>query len=172
MAGLYEARRQDELKRLTAELEAMRREATRRPTTDTLLALSAELARVEAGDMGDPRAHLQHPHHPVPPEEVSYGRFIELWSALSVGSSARGSPACSSHIVPWWVALIGLGGYVLLEAAFRRRLTSVLLKGTLVLAGIAVIVLAIRFATQLVIGGVILLALVVLADNLRELRRR
>ena len=45
----------------------------------------ADLARVEAGDLGDPRGHLRHPHRPVPAADVQYGRIVEFWSALSVG---------------------------------------------------------------------------------------
>ena len=75
--------------------------------------------------------------------------------------------------MPFWVALTGaLIGYALLEAAFRRRLTNVLLATTVLLAVLAVIDLAVRYASELVIFGVILLAIIVLADNLRELRGR
>jgi hypothetical protein len=42
----------------------------------------------------------------------------------------------------------------------------------LFLAIIAVVVLVIRFAPEVIVAGVVLLAFVVLTDNLRELRRR
>ena len=67
---------------------------------------------------------------------------------------------------------IAIVGYALLEATFRRRLTNVLLAATVLLAVLAVIILAIRFASELVIFGVILLAVIVLIDNMRELRGR
>ena len=47
-----------------------------------------------------------------------------------------------------------------------------LLGATVLLAVLAVIDLAVRYASELVIFGVVLLALIVLADNLRELRGR
>jgi uncharacterized membrane protein YoaK (UPF0700 family) len=76
-------------------------------------------------------------------------------------------------LVPVWGALlIAFVGYALLEATFRRRLTSVLLGATVLLAVIAVIDLAIRFAREVVIFGVILLAVIVLIDNMREVRGR
>ena len=63
-----------------------------------------------------------------------------------------------------------IGGYIAIEAAFRRRLVDLLLRITLFLAVIVAIVLAISFAPLLVvlaIGGVALIAIV---DNVRELR--
>ena len=82
-------------------------------------------------------AHLQHAMHPVPTETTRYGRVVEFWAAISAGLILLVvAGLLISKLVPGWVAIIiALVGYVLLEAAFRRRLTSVLLKGTLVLAG-------------------------------------
>ena len=67
--------------------------------------------------------------------------------------------------------LIGFGGYLLIESAFRRRLTQLLLRLTLVLAIISIVILTWTFAFQIVIGAIVALAIVVLADNLREIRR-
>jgi len=76
-------------------------------------------------------------------------------------------------IVQLWAATaIAFVGYALLEATFRRRLTSVLLGATVLLAILAVIDLAVRYAREVVIFGVILLAVIVLVDNMRELRGR
>ena len=78
----------------------------------------------------------------------------------------------ATGIVPWYTAfLIGVGGYFLVEAAFRRRLTQVLLRLTLLLAVITMAILAVTYATYLVIAAIAGLALIVLADNVREVRR-
>ena len=40
----------------------------------------------DAGDLGDPRAHLRHDQRPQPEEEHRYGRLVEFWSAISAGA--------------------------------------------------------------------------------------
>ena len=63
-----------------------------------------------------------------------------------------------------------IGGYIAIEAAFRRRLVDLALRITLFLAVVVSIILAIDFAPLLIvlaIGGVALIAIV---DNVRELR--
>jgi len=159
-----------ELATATAELEAQRRE--RAGVADALVALRRELGRVEAGDLGDPRAHLQHPHRPVPEADVQYGRIVEFWSALSVGILLLAIVALVSlHLVPWWAALgLALAGYTVLEAAFRRRLTLLTLRVELVLAMISAAILVWEGLFLIVIAAVAGLALVVVLDNVRELR--
>lgn len=75
-------------------------------------------------------------------------------------------------LLPWWAAFaLGIGGYVLLESAFRRRLTTLLLRITLLLAILGVIVLLYEYAGLVVVAGIVGLAALILADNVRELRR-
>ena len=169
MASLHETRA-SELATAAAELEALRKE--RAATDDSALALRRELARVESGDLGDPRAHLKHPHRPVPQADVRYGRIVEFWSAVSVGLLLLAIAALVwFQIVPWWAALaIAFAGYVVLEAAFRRRLTLLTLRVELTLAIIGAIVLVWEFKFAIIMAAVALLALVILSDNLRELR--
>ena len=169
MASLYKTR-VSELATEVAELEAQRRE--RAGVSDALVALRRKLARTEAGDLGDPRAHLQHPHRPVPPEDVQYGRVVEFWSALSVGLLLLAIVALVSlRLAPWWLALgLALAGYAVLEAAFRRRLTLLTLRVELVLAMICAVILVWEGLFLIVIAAVAGLALVVVLDNVRELR--
>ena len=54
----------------------------------------------------------------------------------------------------------------------RRRLTSLLLRSVLVLAVISAVVLVYDFRLDLVLAAVAGLALVVVADNVREVSRR
>ena len=154
----------------TAELESQRRE--RAGVADALVALRRELGRVEAGDLGDPRGHLRHPHRPVPAADVQYGRIVEFWSALSVGLLLLAIVALVSlRLAPWWAALgLALVGYAVLEAAFRRRLTLLTLRVELVLAMISAAILVWEGLFLIVIAAVAGLALVVVLDNVRELR--
>ena len=171
MAAIYQERR-DELDKLLTELNGKRRVVSELTAAEA--AARAELSRINAGTMDDPGAHLKHAMHPVPIEEMRYGRVVEFWAAVSAGLILLVvAGLLLTGLVPLWAALaIAIGGYALLEATFRRRLTSVLLGTTVLLAIIAVINLAIRYATELVIFGVILLAVIVLVDNMRELRGR
>lgn len=154
------------------ELRGLRAEAA--ALDDRLTAVGREMVRVRHGDMGDPRAHVRHPHRPVPPEDTQYGFIVELWSAVSVSLLlALVAGLIWFRIVPWWAALgIGIGGYVLLESAFRRRLTQLTLSITLSLAVVAALLIAWEFKVQAILAALVALALVILSDNVRELVRR
>ena len=163
--------RSAELAAAEASLRQRRSDVAR--LRDTIGATELELARVERGDLGSPTAHLHHAMHPMPTEASRYGRLVEFWSAISIGILLLAEVfMLGTGIVPWYSALlIGVGGYLLVEAAFRRRLTQLLLKLTLLLAVFSLVILGITFAWQLVILALVGLALIVLADNVREIRR-
>jgi len=171
MAAVYD-HRNEELLKLNADVNTSRRLISELAAAEG--ATRVELQRVKAGTKDDPAAHLHHAMHPVPTRTTRYGFIVEFWAAISAGLILLAVAALYiTRITPAWVALIiALVGYALLEAAFRRRLTVILLRATLFLAIIAVVVLVIRFAPEVIVAGVVLLAFVVLADNLRELRRR
>ena len=171
MSSLHAAR-SDDLLRAEAEYDVLQRKAAH--ATDTLIAARRELARLEAGDLGDPVAHLHHAQHPVPAEDTRYGYVVEVWSAISISLILITIVGLLYfHIVPWWAAfLIGVGGYVLLESAFRRRLTLLVLRTSLILALIGALLLAYVYAELVVVAAIVALALIVFADNLREVARR
>ena len=114
--------------------------------SDSIRACRRELERLRVGDYGDPRAHLRDDHHPVPPEMTRYGRLIEVWSAISISLVLVGAvvlPWLTS--MPWYVALLlAVAVYTVLEAAFRRRLTTLLLRSTLFLAAIGALIVRLR----------------------------
>jgi hypothetical protein len=109
----------------------------------------------------------------VPAEETRYGRLIELWSAISVAIQLLAVVGLIFLAKTTWLAglLVGLVGYLLIESAFRRRLTTLLLRTTLVLAIIALALLAVQFANLLVVAIIVAFALIIFADNLREVAR-
>jgi uncharacterized membrane protein YoaK (UPF0700 family) len=65
-----------------------------------------------------------------------------------------------------------IAAYAFVEAAFQRRLTTLLLRLTLILAVIGAIVLGVTYAVQAMVVLLIGLAAVILLDNVRELRGR
>jgi len=171
MAKLHVARASD-LAAGEQELGQMR--ARRAGMTDTLLAARLELARLESGDFGDPRAHLQHDEHPVPPQTTRYGLIVEVWSAVSVSLMLLLIVGLIwFHLVPWFGALvIGVVGYVIIEASFRRRLTMLMLRTSLFLAVVAAAILLWEFRLETVLVGIVAVAVLIFADNIREVIRR
>lgn len=139
---------------------------------DELEATRSALAKAEAGDLGDPRAHLRHDHRPQPREEQRYGRLVEFWSAISAGVLVIVLLATVyTGILPIWASmLVAIGGYVAIEAAFRRRLVELGLRVTLFLAVIGALVLAWQFLPLIIVASIGGVALIAIVDNIRELR--
>jgi hypothetical protein len=153
-----------------SELASLRaRDAT---LADDLDAAQAALALAEAGTPGDPRAHLRHDQRPQPPEVQQYGRLVEFWSAISAGILLIVlAVTLYLEIVPIWAAvLLTLGGYVAIEAAFRRRLVQLLLRLTQLFAIIGAIVLAVAYLPLLIVAAIAGVAILAIVDNVRELR--
>jgi uncharacterized membrane protein len=161
-----------------ALVEAEAAQASRRRTKvelgETARAAREELARIRAGEWGDPRSHLQHEHHPIPAEETRYGILIEVWSAISVSLLLIATIGLIylGILSVWFAIVVVIGAYAFVEAAFQRRLTTLLLRLTLILAVIGAIVLGVTYAVQTVVVLLIALAGVILLDNVRELRGR
>jgi hypothetical protein len=159
-----------------AEAEAAQAARRKRKVdlAETARAARGELMRIRGADWGDPRAHLQHEHHPIPAEETRYGILIELWSAISVSLVLIATVALIYlGILSVWVAiLVVIAAYAFVEAAFRRRLTALLLRLTLILAVIGAIVLVVTYAAEAVVLALIGLAAIILLDNVQELRGR
>jgi hypothetical protein len=170
LGALREARRA-ELAAREGELATLRlKEAA---LLDEIAAARRELARVEAGDFGDARAHLTRDHRPVPPETTSYGQLVELWSAVSISVVLVVIVAATyfSLLSPIGSVLLGLGIYVGIESAFRRRLGTLMLRTTGLLAIVATGLLLFEYATLVVVAAIVGLAVFTLADNLREITR-
>ena len=170
-AVLHETRA-DDLARAEAELAAARRREAE--LLDEISASRRELERIRAGDFGDPRAHIRHDHHPVPPELTRYGKAVELWSAVSISLVLIVIVASlvTGTLGPIASIILGLGVYVVIDAAFRRRLGALILRITILLAAVASVILVYTYATALIIALIVGLAVFTLLDNVREVSRR
>jgi hypothetical protein len=74
-------------------------------------------------------------------------------------------------LLPIWATLLfALGGYIAIEAAFRRRLIPLALTATLVLAVVGAIVLVLSYLPLVILAAVAGVALLAIIDNIRELR--
>ncbi len=171
LKGLH-ARSRDALREAETAQAARRRRKVE--LAETARAAREELARIQAGDWGDPRSHLHHDNHPIPAEDARYGALIELWSAISVSLLLLATVALVylGILSVWATVLVVIAAYAFVEAAFRRRLTDLLLRLTLILAAIGAIVLAVTYAVQIVVVALVALAAIILLDNVRELRGR
>ncbi len=172
--GMLQIHRERKSALAVGELELRGLRAQRAALDDQIAATHRERARIEAGDLGDPRAHLTHPHRPVPADDIRHGFIVEIWSAISAGVLlvAIASLVWLS-IVPWWTAILAaLGGYIVIESAFRRHLTQLTLRVVLILALIAIALIVWNYIAQVILLGMLGLAIFVLIDNLREVLGR
>ncbi len=154
------------------EADLARLRARRAEIGDEREALLRRRGRIEAGDRGDPRSHLHHASHPQVQGDQQYGRIVEFWSAISVGLGIIALVVLRyfTNLPSWAVVLLAVGGYIILEAAFRRRLIDLLLRITLFMALVGGVVLAVGYATQIVLLVVVGVAVLTLIDNVREIR--
>ena len=99
--------------------------------------------------------------------------FAETWAALSVGVLVI------ALAVILWFRLLPIGptllllviGYLAIESFAQRRVESLLLRITVVLAAISAILLGFHFLRELVLLGLGALGLFILLDNAGELGR-
>jgi hypothetical protein len=133
--------------------------------------IDASLNRLDAGDIGDPRAHLRAPDLPVSPGDMRLGRLAALWSAVSIGVLLVGLAILATFfpriLIPG--ALLLLGVYVLIDALFHRALESVVRAGAVVLALVTTAALIVQFFVPLLLVLVLLVGVYILVTNVREL---
>jgi hypothetical protein len=172
--GMTTLHREGAEKLAAGELELRGLRARAASIEDQITATRRERARVAAGDMGNPQAHLTHPHRPVPPETMRQGLIVEIWSAVSAAVLLLVTASLVwFDFVPWWGALlIALTGYLLIESAIRRRLTLLSNRIVLILAFITIALVAWHWRTELVVVGVVGLAVFLFVDNVREVLGR
>ncbi len=132
------------------------------------------LADLAAGRLDDPRIHLHHASEPEPPAVTSRRAFGEAWAALSVGLLiAALAVIVWFRILPAPAAIVVLlASYLAIEAFFDRNIGELVLKVTVVLAIISSLILAVAYLRELFLAGLLALGILLIADNLGELRRR
>ncbi|MDQ4063655.1 MAG: hypothetical protein M3122_07165, partial [Actinomycetota bacterium] len=171
LRSLYEGHRK-RIRDLSAEVERLRA----RVAADAVLSESLEdyAERLRAGEREPPRAHIVRAQQPASETRLRASRLAEAWAAASVGLML---------IVFVLVAVYERGAYLtfalagsialflFVEAGFRGRLTNLVTSAAIGLAIVATLIVFYRFFWSIVVGGVLILGVYVLWDNLRELRR-
>jgi hypothetical protein len=134
-------------------------------------ACEEQLARIEAGDRGPLRADIRHAYEPQSEEEIRFSRLAESWAAFSTGLLLIGFVALYLTSRDW---LKGLGVlvsvFMVFESVFRRRFQTLIVQATLVLTVLATLILIYALFWEIVILSVVGIGLLVIVDNLRELR--
>jgi hypothetical protein len=132
------------------------------------------VGELRAGLVDDPRAHLHHAAVPEPPDVTKRRRAAETWAALSVGLLVATLAAVLwFRILSPVVAIVVLFGiYLAIESFFRKDVAKLILRLSLLLAGITMLILAVTFLRELLLVGLAALGVLLIADNVGELRRR
>jgi hypothetical protein len=168
----YRTARAEELRADEARLAAAR---TRSVELETSVAAGQRrLVALRAGIVDDPRAHLHHAAVPEPPVVTKRRALAETWAALSVGLLVA-----SLAIIIWFrilspvVAIVVLFGfYLAIESFFRKDVRRLILQISMALAMITVVILAVTYIRELVLIGLGALGVLLILDNVGELRRR
>ncbi len=168
----YRAGRLVELHTAEARLTSLRVQEVELRTA--IAASGQRLTDLRAGRLDDPRIHLHHASEPEPPAVASRRAFGEAWAALSVGLLiAALAVIVWFRILPAPAAIVVLlGSYLAIESFFDRNIGELILKVTVVLALISSLILAVTYIRELFLAGLLALGILLIADNVGELRRR
>jgi hypothetical protein len=139
---------------------------------ERIAATQSSLSRIEAGDWGDPRAHIRHAHSPEPPSHKQW-RIAEYWGASSASLLLLAFIGLTVWDPSrWWMWILSVaGGYVFIEAILHQRLTGLLPKITSILAVVTAVLLILDFWWVVIILVVLYLVMTMLVENVREVRR-
>ena len=167
----YRERRTLEVKASETHLAALRSSSAELKAA--IAAARAFLVRYDAGYRGDPRSHLSHAAVPELPDTTNRRVFAETWAALSVGVLVL-----ALAVILWFrllpiapTILLLVIGYLAIESFAQRRVETLLLRITVILAAIASILLAFHYLRELLLVGLGALGLFILVDNTGEILR-
>jgi hypothetical protein len=172
VAHLQRLHEQRKRELLAMDSERGQIETRRVEIEETLQACRRSLAQLEGGDFGPAQAHVLHKRSPQRPAEIAQSRIAEIWAGLSIAVLLLGWVAVILLAREnWAIALfLVIAAVVIVENALRRSVQRLLLNGTIVLAVASAAALIYRFFWQLGLIAIVVIALVILRDNLRELR--
>ena len=167
----YLERRALEVKASEARLASLRSSSAELKAA--IAAARGFLVRYDAGYRGDPRSHLSHAAVPERPDTTNRRVFAETWAALSVGVLVL-----ALAVILWFrllpiapTILLLVIGYLAIESFAQRRVETLLLRITVILAAIASILLAFHYLRELLLVGLGALGLFILVDNSGEILR-
>ncbi len=129
--------------------------------------------RLQAGDQGSMRAHIQHAQLPSTGVELRMGRLAEIFAAVSIGLVMVGIVLLivfAQHYLIFGLATM-IGLLIFIEAGFRRRLSQLISSLVIGLAVVSAFILIVDFFWQIVVIGVLAAGVYIMWENIREIRR-
>jgi len=172
-AAHLRARAADLRRRIREAAVAIDQLKARRAANEIVLARFEQFAgQIARGEHIGPRDHLRLPQMPASPAELRLGRLAETWSALSIGLLLFGFVAIAIFFSSAWeiglLALIGIYGFM--EALFQRQIQTLVRYIVVGLALVSTLILVYEFFPFIVVFLVLSAGILVIIDNLRELR--
>lgn len=151
------------------EVRGLRREHSENAVL--LQGLTERLDRLKRGVQDGPRAHIQHLIMPVQSARMRFDRFAETWAAISLSVLLFGVVALV-FLAPGYIGA-GLGIiltlFVLLESILRGAFVQTVGLITALLAVISALILIIHFWFWFIIGILLVVAVFLMLQRLREL---
>ncbi|MCG8350029.1 MAG: hypothetical protein MI924_19870 [Chloroflexales bacterium] len=160
---------QRQIQTATSELDRLK--SQRATNAEVLERCTIYAQQLISGQSGDPHAHLHLPQLPASVDDIKLGRGAETWSAISIGFLLIGYVVIAQSTGFWGPGvLILLGVYTFLEALFRHQIQNFIRTFVVGLALITTLVLVVEFFPQVVLTLVLLAGLVIIIENVREIR--
>lgn len=160
------------LRGASAELDSLKQR--RAENAVVLEACAAYVNQMATGYYRGPRDHLRVPQEPASSADLRLSRLAEIWGALSIGLLLLSFAAIVTQVSSAWEVgvLALLGVYSFIEALFRRQIQMLVRYIVVALALITALVLIYEFFWELVVTLVVLAGILIIVENLRELRMR
>jgi hypothetical protein len=159
----------EKLRVTSEELDALK--ARRATNTVVLEAFEASAPQIALGWYRGPREHLRLPQIATSPAELRLSRLAEVWAAVSVGLLLLSSFIIAQFATAWETGILALLGiYLFIEALFRRQVQRFIGYAVVMLALISSLVLVFEFFGWMVRAMVIFAGLLIIIENIRELR--
>lgn len=159
-----------EINKLSEQITTLRRRESQNAAL--LETLERRAQKLRNGEPDDPRAHITHLGKPVTPAHLRFNRLTDAWAAVSISALLLGIVAIIIF-EPQFV-LVGaftmLVSFILLEAVFRGTYTETINSIAFFLALISSVILIYRYWQIILIAALILIALFLLIQKIRELR--
>ncbi len=156
---------------LSAEVDSLRSQLAQDEAVTR--ALEDRVSWLKSGERDPARAHIQRAMQPASADELRVSRVAEAWAAVSVSlmliSFLGIAVFQGEQLISGLVLSIALFAFV--EAGFRGRLVNLVFSVNIGLAVSATLIILFEFFWEIVVGGVLVVGLYVLWDNVRELRR-
>lgn len=136
-----------------------------------LEALEQYATRLRLGQRGPARAHIQRPLRPLGQQSLRFGRFAEVWAAVSIVLLLLAVVVLALFAPQFlvWGLVSLLAVFFFIEASFRRQLPRLITSVTVGLAIVAALVLLYEFFWTVVVSAVLVAGAYILWENLREL---